>query len=410
MAVQIKDNKVDVTKLMPIVQQFQGVRREIEGFVFERKDIIKMALIAIMAKEHMLLIGPPGVAKSMIINQITQRIQGASLFEILMHSMVTEKDLFVSSVSTEQEAKGSISSFRTVYHTDGATLGNSLFAFLDEIYKSNEKTRDSLLQLMNERKYSLNKKLYTSDMMAMFFASNELPETDGTDGAAAFHDRILIRANIRPISDPANRMKVFKTQLAHRRNTVLNQVPNRSMMKIADIRTLQNAVPLVYVPTEVMERLVDLKEKVSQDLEIYISDRRLERTLTLLQARALLDGRNEVERGDLTLARFVFWTDTDHYDKVESLVRNNVLTPEERRLRDIKSAAFELVQAAQKTISDGDLWSIGISEEMKGIQGCLQELNEIKQRSNKQPIKNEAQKLLTSIVTEQKELLDAQSK
>lgn len=409
MAVQMKDKKADLAKLMPVVQKFQGVRREIEGFVFERKDIIKMALIAMMAKEHMLLIGPPGVAKSMIINQITQRIEGASLFEILMHSMVTEKDLFVSSVSTEQEVKGGISSFKTIYHTDGATLGNSLFAFLDEIYKSNEKTRDSLLQLMNERRFSLNKKLYDSEMMSMFFASNELPETDGTDGAAAFHDRILIRANIRPISDPANRMKVFKTQLAHRRNQVLNQSPTTTKMKIADIRTLQDAVPLVYVPTAVMERLMELKDIVAQDLEIYISDRRLERTLTLLQARALLDGRAEVERGDLTLARFIFWTEVDHYDKVESLVRTNVLTIEERRLRDIKCAAFELVQAAQKTIADGDLWNHGIKEEMAGIQGCLSELNDLRQRAGKQAVKDEAQRLQRDIVEEQKKLLEAQS-
>lgn len=398
----------DLAKLGPAIKKFQEIRREIETFVFERESEIKMALIAIMSKEHMLLVGPPGVAKSMIVNQITQRIQGANLFEILMHSMITEKDLFVSSVEMEQEVNGNISSIRPVYKTDGATLANSQFAFLDEIYKSNEKTRDSLLQLMNERKFSLNKQLYDAVIQAMFFASNELPETDGIDGAAAFHDRILIRANVKPLQDPANEINVMKTQLARRRNKVMGSFPTTTTMDMTEIEALQAAVPLVYVPLTVMERLQRVRDIVTQELNIYISGRRLERAQTLLQAKALLDGRTEVERTDLTLLRFVLWTEIEHYDKVEKLVRDNILTVEERRFKELKSASFELIRVARKTIQDGNQWSEDMREAKGNIEGCLQELQELKEITRDPAVKKEILKVQSDIVDAQKEINEAQ--
>lgn len=404
-----KKSTLQINKYEGTIDKLQNVRRELETFIFERGHVIKAALNCLIAKEHMLLVGLPGVAKSMVINQLVQRVSGAMLFETLMHPLVTDKDLFVSSVEIEQVQKpGGVTSIKNVYFTDGDTLANAQLVFLDEIYKSNPKTLNTLLTLLNERRFDLNKKRHKAHLMSAFFASNELPDISGDDGLAAFHDRILVRIIVDPLKEEVNQINVIKTQLARRRKRAAGNKLVNTVISLKEIEELQDVVPLVYVPEDVMSRLIKLAIIVSEKTDSYISQRRIERSVKLLQARALLDKRTEVSKSDLTLLRFTFWNDPDNYGDVEKLIRNNVLDPEEKEIRRIKSAAFELVRQAKKTVDDGDLWNKGINEELTGIMGCLSELMQLKRKNSKPHINDAIDKLRAEIIEAQQDLVGSQ--
>lgn len=376
----------DLSKIEKERQKLQAVRHDIETFVFEREDAIKMAILTLLAQEHAILVGPPGVAKSMIVNQLTNRITGAKMFEILMHPQLTANDLFVShtTVDLTTDPLTGAQSMCTRYHTDGGvTLATAEIYFGDEVYKCNPRTLNSLLTLINERRYDLNRQRYDAALISAFFASNELPEVDGSDGLAAFHDRILVRLPTDPIKQLDNKIKVFTTQLAHRRNLVQGTVAPMKTIDLAELKKLQDMVPLIYIPKEVLERVLKLADMVSKQTDIYISQRRLEKSLRLLQARALFAGRPQVSMKDLTILRYVLWEEPEKFDATEKIIRDNVLDPVERRMTEIKNSAFELIRSAEKKVADGDWFGRGIMEEFQGVMGCLEQLEELRTQSPK---------------------------
>lgn len=399
--------RIDITQSMPTIQKLRDVRTDIESFIFERERIIKAIVIATLAKEHMLLVGPPGTAKSMAVHQFVKRIKGANMFETLMHPMLTDRDLFVSRTDIEETTSKGKRSFSTVYHTDGVTLATADVAFLDEIYKANPRTLNALLTLLNERMFDLNRIRYNAALTSAFFASNELPEIDGSDGLAAFHDRILLRAPVKPIKEDANKIAVIKTQLAHRHNLAKGNIVPIKEITLAELTALQNLVPLIYVPEDVMLKLLKVTDKVSCELDIYISQRRIERVVPLMQAKALLSGRNEVDAGDLSILRFCLWDSEENFEKAEELIRKNIFTPEELRFDQIKSGAFELVNKANKTVTDGNMWSEDIDEYFAGIRASIRDLEELRRsgRGISKGLSDKIQATKQQLLTEQQALL-----
>jgi MoxR-like ATPase len=373
--------KLDIEPYLPIIDRLREVRIDLESFIFERESIIKAALIALLAKEHMLLLGPPGVAKSMVVNQLTRRIVDAQLFETLMTPFTTDRDLFVSRVDIHESStrpslkewlKGAHteSSVRVVHHTEGNTLANAQLAFLDEIFKANDKTLFALLTLLNERKFDINRERHNAALMSAFFASNELPETDGVDGMAAFYDRILLRAPILPIKERENQVRVVTTQLAYRLRTSKGETDSMKVITLDEIQTLQSIVPRIYIPMEVINEAFDLAERISSELDIYVSLRRVERAFTLMQARALLGKRDTVRMKDLSVLRFVLWSEADQFAAVKKIVESVAYDPIETDIISIRDAAFEAIRDAENVIRSGNLWGSNLDEYIRNIEGA----------------------------------------
>ena len=70
----------------------QRVRQELKQLFIERDEIVDGALIALMSGQHLLLIGPPGTAKSMLAKELCRRIDG-SYFEWLLTKFTTPEEI-----------------------------------------------------------------------------------------------------------------------------------------------------------------------------------------------------------------------------------------------------------------------------------------------------------------------------
>ena len=124
--------------------RFQSLQTEMEGRLFERREEIEGLILAVLSRQHILLVGPKGAAKSMMIRMLAGSIQGAHYFERLLTRFTLPDELFgpVSISALKQDRFSRI--------TRGY-LPEAHFAFLDELWKANSSILNSLLAIINER-------------------------------------------------------------------------------------------------------------------------------------------------------------------------------------------------------------------------------------------------------------------
>ena len=121
-----------------------AVRKDLNTHLLEREVAIEAAMLALLTREHLLLLGPPGTAKSLLVRDVCKRIQGAVYFERLLTRFSTPEELFgpLSLSALEQDQYRRITS---------GTLVEAHIAFVDEVFKANSAILNSLLTLINER-------------------------------------------------------------------------------------------------------------------------------------------------------------------------------------------------------------------------------------------------------------------
>ncbi len=159
-----------------------------------REEIALTALLALLAQENLLLVGPLGTGKSMIARRISQILApqpgSADYFEYLLTKFSTPEELFgpLSIQALKQD--------RFERQTAGY-LPSVKVAFLDEIFKASSSILNSLLTLLNERKFHNGSRSEATPLQAIVAASNELPK--GQPELAALYDRFLLRRFVKTL-------------------------------------------------------------------------------------------------------------------------------------------------------------------------------------------------------------------
>ncbi|MGH7868327.1 MAG: AAA family ATPase, partial [Candidatus Dormibacteraceae bacterium] len=167
------------------MNQLQKLRQELNAIFPERKEVIDGSLAAVLAGEHVLLLGPPGTAKSALVRAIAGAF-GGTYFERLLTTFSTPEELFgpVSLKALEQDQ------FRRVV---AGKLPEAEFAFIDEVFKASSAILNTLLTLANERVFHNDGAPMQVPLVSLFGASNELP--DGRE-LEALLDRFLARFEV----------------------------------------------------------------------------------------------------------------------------------------------------------------------------------------------------------------------
>lgn len=260
------------------------------GQVFvERTEVIEGALAALLAGQHVLLLGPPGTAKSMLADEICRRIEGARSFHWLLTKFTTPEELFgaVSLKALEQDEYRRVTTNK---------LPEAHLAFLDEVFKASSSILNALLLLLNERRFDNGRERIEVPLLALFGAANELPEDDELQ---AVYDRFLVRFVVDYVVEDFRFLRMLRVEPGAGGGTTL---------RLDEIASLAAEARNVVVPDAVLRSILELRRALGER-GIVASDRRYRQSLGLLRALALLRGRSEVGDAEVLFLEHVLWRD-----------------------------------------------------------------------------------------------------
>jgi MoxR-like ATPase len=318
---------------MTAQEKLKKIRDELKQMFLERADLIDGALAALLSSHHLLIIGPPGTAKSMLADELCRRIEGADYFQWLLTRFTTPEEVFgaVSLKALEQD------DYRRV---TARKLPEAHIAFLDEIFKANSSILNAILSLINERLFHNGKEIAHVPLLTLFGASNELPEEEEL---TALYDRFLLRFVVNYIAEDFRFLRMLESQAQ----------PERTILSLAELNELQQAARALPIPTHVYRGIADIRRELNKK-NIQASDRRYRQSLALLQAHAYLQGANEVQEKDLFFLEHVLWRDPAEHETVRSTIRDLLLGYEEEiaellyESREIRDSAAETGKTSEE--------------------------------------------------------------
>lgn len=305
------------------VARARSLSTELRAAVVERDAEVRSLLVALVAGEHVLLLGPPGTAKSLLAKLLCGAIGNADgLFELLMTKYTVPEEVFgpYSLAGLERDE------YRRVL---AGYLATADVAFLDEIFKANSSILNALLSVLNERVFDNGGVRGTVPLRLCVGASNELAQDDGL---AALSDRFLLKHWVAPIKERASRKRLLGSAAEPAVTTKLSN---------ADVDALRVAAEAVAIPDDVLDLVLDLGESLEREHGITASDRRWRRAMRLVRASAALDGRDRVIPRDLSILTHALWRTTDERAAVAASVATAV-SPKLGEAIKLYDAAVEL--------------------------------------------------------------------
>lgn len=385
----------DITR---ISIQFQNIARTLSASFLDKQEIIRLLNISAIAGEHMVLVGPPGTAKSAIIGMFARLID-ARYFEYLLTRFTEPNELF-GPVDIKEFREG-----RYVRRTE-RMLPEAEIVFLDEIFKSNSAILNSLLHVINERTFASGSQVINVPLISLFAASNEVPNDDNL---AAMFDRFLLRVRSDYL-DSYHFHELLTRGIAHEvRKLTGRGAAVQPLATAADLRRLQAGFDrFMDYPEDFLAKYKGMIFQIRSE-GITISDRRAVKLLKLFAASAVFDGRTRVTDGDFFILRHI-WNNLDQAELLEEIVNPVVDAyyrdrPEERRFigpqASLEDLLSELNMIRQLLTSSAELSDIQLFSQLKNLNEIKAALSAVNNETAQRMIR-EVDQLLESVFASSK--------
>ena len=181
-----EQSKIDAAALGKrlVTEVLEPLKRAFVG----KDQIVDLIGVALVAGENLFLLGPPGTAKSALIFELGRRISGRT-FEYLLTRFTEPNELF-GPFDIRRLREGDL-----VTNTEGM-LPEASLVFLDELLNANSAILNSLLMVLNERVFRRGREIRPLPTLAVFAASNRLPEDDGWGRCSTWFCRRVTGENV----------------------------------------------------------------------------------------------------------------------------------------------------------------------------------------------------------------------
>ena len=351
-----------------MIERFKLLLQDMNRGIYEKETEISLSLLAALAGESIILLGPPGVAKSMVARQLKTAFRDAQSFEYLMSRFSTPDEIF-GPVSI-QKLKTSDTYERAVE----GYLPTADVVFLDEIWKAGPAIQNTLLTVINEKIFRNGNREMHLPLKLLVAASNELPAKG--EGLEALWDRFVIRIESRPIKLEKNfRAMLLESHADFSRSTGVlgptdftdstdfsgstGDLGHADFADNADFSDLKitaeeyaewaEKICKIGVKEEVLDAISAIRkslravnvDEAAERRNIYVSDRRWKNIVRLLRTSAFMQDREEVDICDLLPIYHCLWQEPEERDAIRSIVIRALFSPFAEKLVEMKNALAE---------------------------------------------------------------------
>ncbi len=313
---------IDDLSLAELQQEADAIRKRINRFrqslgrfFVDKQDIIDLMVVAAIAQEPLLIVGPPGTAKSDLVLKFKDALGlGEGDYFEYMLTRFTEPSEIIGAIDIKELRDG-----RYIRRKAGK-LPTARLVFLDEIFKSNSAILNILLTIINEKKFYQDGAPEPVPLRILFAATNEVPEQGEL---AALKDRFVLKIQSQSVQEK-HFQELIDSGLASEAYKGLNQKPwveghcnlddllkaNRYLTllfarKQSNARGEDQNDRDVFFPTEVFQLFQRLVKTLTREDQIFISDRKLVKLYKLFRVRAWLLSGGTVSKDDLKLLAYL---------------------------------------------------------------------------------------------------------
>ena len=386
-----------------MLERFKQLLGEMNRGIYEKETEISLSLLAALAGESIILLGPPGVAKSMVARQLKTAFRDAQSFEYLMSRFSTPDEIF-GPVSI-QKLKTSDTYERAVE----GYLPTADVVFLDEIWKAGPAIQNTLLMVINEKIFRNGNREMHLPLKLLVAASNELPAKG--EGLEALWDRFVIRIESRPIKLEKNfRAMLLEVKSEERRASEVKseergafevkseergafevkseerRVNNSNAITAEEYAEWTERIDKIGVKIEVLDAISAIRkslravnvDEAAERRNIYVSDRRWKNIVRLLRTSAFMQDREEVDICDLLPIYPCLSQEPEERDAIRNIVIRALFSPFADKLVEMKNALAEDIKyhRVRRNPEDGRDYEGEIETLSDGLSSLEKQLGE----------------------------------
>lgn len=370
-----------------MLERFKQLLGEMNRGIYEKETEISLSLLAALAGESIILLGPPGVAKSMVARQLKTAFRDAQSFEYLMSRFSTPDEIF-GPVSI-QKLKTSDTYERAVE----GYLPTADVVFLDEIWKAGPAIQNTLLTVINEKIFRNGNREIHLPLKLLVAASNELPAKG--EGLEALWDRFVIRIESRPIKLEKNfRAMLLESHADFSGSTgILGHADFADNADFSDLKITAEEyaewaekICKIGVKEEVLDAISAIRkslravnvDEAAERRNIYVSDRRWKNIVRLLRTSAFMQDREEVDICDLLPIYHCLWQEPEERDAIRNIVIRALFSPFADKLVEMKNALAEDIKyhRVRRNPEDGRDYEGEIENLSDGLTSLEKQLGE----------------------------------
>lgn len=370
-----------------MLERFKQLLGEMNRGIYEKETEISLSLLAALAGESIILLGPPGVAKSMVARQLKTAFRDAQSFEYLMSRFSTPDEIF-GPVSIQK-----LKTSDTYERAMEGYLPTADVVFLDEIWKAGPAIQNTLLTVINEKIFRNGNREMHLPLKLLVAASNELPAKG--EGLEALWDRFVIRIESRPIKLEKNfRAMLLESHADFSGSTgILGHADFADNADFSDLKITAEEyaewaekICKIGVKEEVLDAISAIRkslravnvDEAAERRNIYVSDRRWKNIVRLLRTSAFMQDREEVDICDLLPIYHCLWQEPEERDAIRNIVIRALFSPFADKLVEMKNALAEDIKyhRVRRNPEDGRDYEGEIENLSDGLSSLEKQLGE----------------------------------
>ena len=370
-----------------MLERFKQLLGEMNRGIYEKETEISLSLLAALAGESIILLGPPGVAKSMVARQLKTAFRDAQSFEYLMSRFSTPDEIF-GPVSIQK-----LKTSDTYERAMEGYLPTADVVFLDEIWKAGPAIQNTLLTVINEKIFRNGNREMHLPLKLLVAASNELPAKG--EGLEALWDRFVIRIESRPIKLEKNfRAMLLESHADFSGSTgILGHADFADNADFSDLKITAEEyaewaekICKIGVKEEVLDTISAIRkslravnvDEAAERRNIYVSDRRWKNIVRLLRTSAFMQDREEVDICDLLPIYHCLWQEPEERDAIRNIVIRALFSPFADKLVEMKNALAEDIKyhRVRRNPEDGRDYEGEIENLSDGLTSLEKQLGE----------------------------------